>query len=79
VFGIILAVRNYGDTTGAKAKDDLRPIAGAIRTALVGWRPGNREAGYRACAWLQGNVLDYDKSTLLWADEFETTYFINGA
>ncbi|GAB2927469.1 phage tail terminator protein [Rheinheimera gaetbuli] len=77
VFGVIIAVRNYRQGTGEDQLDDARNMVKAVRTALVGWGPASRE--FHACAWLQGDVLDYDDSTLLWCDVFETTYFVNGA
>lgn len=76
-FGVITVARNYSNATGTAAKDDASTLVKAVRTALVGWRPGNRE--YRSIAWLQGDVLDYNANTLLWLDVFETTYYINGA
>lgn len=76
-FGVITAARNYSSGSGSAAIDDARPLVKAIRTALVGWKPANRE--FFACSWVQGDVLDYDANTLLWIDVFETTYYVNGA
>ncbi|WP_339615244.1 hypothetical protein [uncultured Gilvimarinus sp.] len=74
-FGVVVAVRHYGSVSGTKAIAEARPLIGAIRTALVGWMPQNRE--FRECLWLEGDVLDYDAGTLLWADAFKTKFFIN--
>lgn len=76
-FGVIIAARNYSDAPGTKAMNDASTIISAVRAALVGWMPASRE--FRACAWVQGSVLDYDQNTLLWCDEYETNYFITGA
>jgi hypothetical protein len=79
-FGVVIAARNYSDTTGQAAMDDARPLIGACRDALIGWVPqtdaGDRAPGARACRWVQGEVLDYDSSTLLWADTYTTQHFI---
>lgn len=74
-FGVVTAVRHYGNTSGTKAIAEARPLIGAIRTALVGWMPQSRD--FRECVWLEGDVLDYDAGTLLWADVFNTKFFIN--
>ncbi|MHA7919039.1 phage tail terminator protein [Alloalcanivorax xenomutans] len=75
-FGVISAVRNYSDVTGAAAQRDADPYIGQIRDALMGWTPDPRIMG--AAWWLQGDVLDYDVSTLLWIDVFSTQRFIGG-
>ncbi|MBZ9610806.1 MULTISPECIES: phage tail terminator protein [Rheinheimera] len=77
VFGVITAVRNYRSGNGEQQLDDARTLVKAARAALVGWGPQSRE--FFACAWVQGDVMDYDENTLLWIDVFETTYFVNGA
>lgn len=75
-FGVITAVRNYRDATGAQAAQDAAPIIGQIRDALMGWQPDDQSM--RPIGWLQGDVLDYDASILLWIDVFTTTHFIGG-
>lgn len=75
-FGVIIAVRNYSDRTGSRAVQEAMPLIGAVRDALIGWSDTN--SGMRPIAWKQGDVLDYDKSTLLWIDVFTTQRFIGG-
>lgn len=75
--GVIVAARNYRDSTGEEAMRDASPLIGAVRTALLNdWIPG--EQLQRPLQWQQGDVLDYDNSTLLWIDIFTTTYFMGG-
>ena len=75
-FGVVLALRNYRDPRGEAVNTDARPLIGAVRDALMGWTPG---AGImRPIAWQQGDVLDYDANTLLWAEVFSTKHFIGG-
>ncbi|WP_041523598.1 phage tail terminator protein [Gilvimarinus agarilyticus] len=76
-FGVVIAVRHYGDATGAKARNEARSLIGAVRDALVGWMPADR--AFRECFWLEGDVLEYDDSVLLWADAFQTSFFMTGA
>lgn len=76
-FGVVLAVRNYRDQIGAAAMNDVSPLVGRIRDLIIGWQPEIQ--GGRPCQWLQGDVLDYDASTLLWCDVFKTQHFIGGA
>lgn len=73
-FGVVIAVQNYRDVTGGEAIGDISPLIGQARAALMGWTPDL--PGGRPCQWLQGDVLDYDNSTLLWADVFQTQHFI---
>ena len=75
-FGVITAVRNYRDNTGAQAAKDASPLIGHIRKALMGWQPDDQSM--RPIGWLQGDVLDYDANILLWIDVFTTTHFIGG-
>ena len=75
-FGVITAVRNYRDNTGAQAAKDASPLIGQIRKALMGWQPDDQSM--RPIGWLQGDVLDYDANILLWIDVFTTTHFIGG-
>lgn len=72
-FGIISVGRNYRDNTGAAALQDIGPVIGRVRKAILGWTP---EGCITACQWLEGNVLDYDKTNLLWLDIFTTSYTI---
>lgn len=73
-FGVVLAVKNYRGRRGAEAAEDLSPILGAVRNAIIGWNPGNQ--GGRECTWIQGDVLDYDAGTLLWSEVYQTQGFI---
>jgi len=75
--GVIVAARNYRGKTGSEAMRDAAPLIGAVRTALLdNWIPGGQLT--RPLEWKQGDVLDYDASTLLWIDVFTTTYFMGG-
>ena len=76
-FGVVLAVRNYRDQRGAESMDELAPLLGQVRAALMGWTPA--VTGGRPVQWLQGDVLDYDNSTLLWSDVYQPQHFIGGA
>lgn len=79
-FGVVTAVRNYRDQRGKPALDDVSPIIGRIRQQLIGWVPQTAEGvqlkGGRPCIWVQGDVMDYDASTLLWSDVFKTQHLI---
>lgn len=74
-FGVVTAARNYSYAQGKPAGDDVSPLVGAIRDQLIGWTPGV-DSGGRPIEWVQGDVLDYDKGTLLWRDIFKTQHFI---
>ena len=78
LFGVAVAVRNYSGNKGKAASDDLRPVLGAIRDALIGWVPPGL-AGARDCQLIQGKVIDYDANTLLWTDIYETQHALGRA
>jgi hypothetical protein len=73
-FGVVIVVKNYRDIRGQQTGEAAGPLIGLVRDALIGWMPDIQ--GARPCKWLQGDVLDYDKSTLLWSEVFETQMFI---
>lgn len=79
-FGVVLAVRNYSYKRGKPAMDALRPLLGLVRQQLVGWIPANAAGvalpGARGCTWQSGDVVDYDKGTLLWSEVYTTQHFI---
>lgn len=74
VFGVILVARNYRDQSGAEALQDLAPMIGAVREALMGWAA----PGMAPIKWLQGDALDSDASRVLWIDVFTTTHVLRG-
>lgn len=73
-FGVVIAVQSYRDITGGESLEEISPLIGQARDAIMGWTPPVN--GGRPCWWLQGDVLDYDENTLLWADVFQTQHFI---
>jgi hypothetical protein len=73
-FGVVIAVQNYRDQSGGEAMEAISPLIGQARDAILGWTPPVN--GGRPCWWLQGDVLDFDDSMLLWADVFQTQHFI---
>lgn len=76
-FGVVTAVQNYRDTRkGAETAEELNPLIGAVRDALIGWSPD--VSGGRAIGLMEGGVLDFDENTLLWIDVYQTQHFIGG-
>lgn len=73
-FGVIAVAKNARDARGAAAMKDAGEVIGRVRTALVGWAP----PGYKPFIWLEGSLMDYDRTNLLWADVF-TTFHVIGA
>lgn len=70
-FGVVLALRNYGDQTGDKIAPEARRLIGLVRAALIGFKPGK---GIGAIGWVSGKVLDYDASVLLFGDVFRVVH-----
>lgn len=76
-FGVVTAVQNYRDTRkGAETAEELNPLIGAVREALIGWAPAL--SGAREIGLIEGGVLDFDENTLLWIDVYQTQHFIGG-
>jgi len=76
-FGVVLAVRNNRPAErGAAAASDLSTYLAAIRSALIGWSPAAVGADRRGVQLLQGDLLNYDSSTLLWSDVYQTYQFL---
>ncbi|WP_339844301.1 hypothetical protein [uncultured Halopseudomonas sp.] len=74
IFGVVLVARNYRDQSGAEALQDLGPLIGGVRQALVEWDA----PGMDAIRWLQGDAVDSDASRVLWIDVFTTTHVLRG-
>lgn len=73
-FGVVLALRHYGDRRGEHMADQARLLIGKVRTALIGTRP---DVGARVVAWAGGAVLDYNASVLLFADRFQIHHLLH--
>lgn len=74
-FGVVLALRHYKELRGEQMHQEARALIGAVRTALIGWRPP--APGARSVSWLSGKVLDYDAGVLLYADLYELPYMLS--
>lgn len=74
VIGVAIVGRNYRDGAGAAATDDLDLLIKQVRDALIGWQPPVQ--GGRPIQWAQGDLLDYDDSTAVWMEVFQTQHFI---
>lgn len=70
-FGVVMAARNYRPGAGGQLDPELRQLIGLVRSALIGWVPP--APGATAIAWTGGDVLDYDDSTVLYADSYQLT------
>lgn len=70
-FGVVLAVRNVLDATGAAAGVELREHVHAVLAELVGWKP----AGCEQLIEFRGGGLDAFPDTYLWwLMKFSTGY-----
>jgi hypothetical protein len=75
VFGVAVAVRNYGQGADGLTHE-ISPLIGQIRDQLIGWMPG--KLATTGIQWLKGDILDYDGGTLLWMDTFQVNHVIGG-
>lgn len=72
-FGVMLAVRNYREQLGAQSQDSLLAVLDAVRGALLGWVPNGAS---QPISLQQGDLLQYDAATTLWADVYQTNHVI---
>lgn len=72
-FGVVVCVRNYRDQAGAQSQDALMSVLGAVRGALLGWLP---DGASQPISLQQGDLLQYDAGTSLWADVYQTNHVI---
>lgn len=72
-FAVILAVRDLGDRTGARAGADLQPIRQSVHRALSSWKPLDAN---HACRFARGSLVSGvgRDGTLFWQDEFTVTF-----
>lgn len=71
-FGVILAVRNLRDGTGAAANDDLAMLRRVVKDALLGRQPAGADD---VCLFGGGRVLQLNNQVLWWQDDFVTAYY----
>lgn len=71
---VILAVRNYRQLEGDDLRNELRDQLDQIRNPLLGWTPP--VSGGRAFQLVTGDLSDYDASTALWTDIYQTEHII---
>lgn len=76
--GVVLAVRNLRMSATAdahaSARDELAELLDRCRAALMGWQPSAPSAS--ALRLAAGQLLDWDASTLLWADTYTMTHVL---
>lgn len=72
-FGVVLAVRDLGDRTGAQATADLHEIRKSVHRALSAWKPDDAN---HACRFARGALVSgVDRNgTMFWQDEFTVSY-----
>ncbi|MGN0920226.1 MAG: hypothetical protein ACI4NJ_00715 [Cellvibrio sp.] len=74
-FGVISAAKNAKDARGEAAMRDAQQLISRVRSALMGFAP----KGCTPIAWEEGSIQDYDRSHILWADAFSTTYVMGAS
>lgn len=73
-FGVVLVVRNYREQRGSQLAGELDTFLGNCRNALLGFVPD--VPGARPCRFRQGDLTEYDASTVLWTDVWQTQHTI---
>jgi len=69
-FGVVLAVRDVSDASGASAMDqDLSLVRKSLLQALLGFSPN---ASWGSISHISGSLLRITNGTLWWQDKFQT-------
>jgi len=74
--GVILVVRNVGDTLGAGAGADLETLRKAVRSQVFGWQAG---PGLDPFERGRGQLLAFRDGHVWWQDQFITSYYDRSA
>ena len=68
-FGVVIAVRDIADRTGAAAREDLQPIRKAVLQALGSWMPDGANHNCRFARGALTSGIGRD-GMMFWQDEF---------
>lgn len=71
-FGVLIAVRNVADKTGATGTKLLEPLRDTVQQLIVGWQPNDELS---PCDYVLDRGVGYDDMVLRWVDVFSTYYF----
>jgi len=72
-FGVVLAVKNLRDASGAAALSDLVPLRSQLIDALLGWVPDGLTD---PCEYAAGRLLELSQQVLWWQDDFLTAFYL---
>lgn len=70
-YGVVQCVQNVRDAAGAAAVGDFRTVRRHVLEQLTDWSPGD---AFDPLQFVRGRLLDFDKGTLWWQDDFVTTF-----
>ncbi|AUG53937.1 phage tail terminator protein [Thalassospira marina] len=65
---VVLCVKGANDPTGEKTSDELEDLQAQVRTALIGWEPGN---GFEPLGLRQGKMLGFKEGVAFWQDTYQ--------
>lgn len=72
-FGVVMAVRDIADRTGAAAREALRPIREQVHRAICSWQPVGSN---HACRFSRGALTSGigKDGMMFWQDEFTVSF-----
>lgn len=70
--GVVLVVRNLGDTKGAAAGQDMETLRGLVKAKLLGWQPAT---GYDALERSRSHLLAFRDGHMWWQDAYTTAFY----
>jgi hypothetical protein len=72
--GVVIVGRNYREQNGAQLSGEMNTLINNVRAQLSGWVPD--VPGARPLQLQRGDLLQYDDSTALWCDVWQTQTLI---
>jgi hypothetical protein len=72
--GVVIVGRNYREQNGAQLSGAMNTLIDNVRAQLSGWVPD--VPGARPLQLQRGDLLQYDDSTALWCDVWQTQTLI---
>ena len=73
---IVLAITNRRDKRGAAALSEIETARAVVMGLLLGWQPPD---AHGPVTYRHGRVLDLNRATLWWQDEYEVPVLIQAA
>lgn len=70
--GVVLVVRNVGDSRGSASGQDMETLRAAVKAQLLGWAPAT---GHDPLTRSRSHLLAFRDGHMYWQDIYTTSHF----